>query len=71
MRTQKTLQKESNTRGEKGTDIPHSEKELIFKVDSWIGEAIEREKTDEKVFLPHDKSSKNGQDLRNLTNTSL
>ena len=42
--------------GEKERNILHSERELIFKVDSWIGEAIEREKTDEKVFLSHDKA---------------
>ena len=40
----------------KERNIPHSEMELIFKVDSWSGEAIESEKTDEKVFLSHDKA---------------
>ena len=42
--------------GKKERNIPNSEKELIFKVDSWIREAIESEKTDEKVFLSHDKA---------------
>ena len=42
--------------GKKEQNFPHSEKQLIFKVDSWIGEAIESEKTDKKVFLSHDKA---------------
>ena len=42
--------------GKKEWNIPHSEKELIFKVDSSVGEAIESEKTDEKVFLTHPKA---------------
>ena len=44
------------TKDPKERNIPHSEKEMISKVDSWIGEAIEREKTEDKVFLSHDKA---------------
>ena len=58
MRTQKTLvlKRKQCTWG-KNRNIPHSEKELIFKVDGWIGQAIESEKkTDEKVFLSHDQA---------------
>ena len=43
--------------GRKERDISHSEKELTFKVGNWIGEAIESKKTDEKVFLSHDKKA--------------
>ena len=56
--TQKTLVQRRNrcTWGKKERKIPHSESEMIFKVDSWIGEAVEREKTVDKVSLSHDKA---------------
>ena len=35
----------------KERNFPHSERELIFKVDSWIGEAIEHEKEQMRKYF--------------------
>ena len=45
-----TAKRKQCTWGKKERNIPHSEKELIFEADSWIGEAIEREEQMRKYF---------------------
>ena len=61
VKKRKTLGSSSNRRGKKWSQ---KERDLVYRVDSWVGEAMKREKSGERVFESRSRAKETGKICR-------